>query len=117
MNQCVKRVLKFLNPEYIYIYIYIHFIGASNDLATVTMTLVPNTFLVKIELPIDNDKVQKKENYPKNVVDKQSAQKNAAVQDLIELQEFDTVYGERQAENVVGDPMLKMRNYIEITNE
>ncbi len=46
--------------------------------------------------------------YPEYVVEEETAKQNAPVRDFVELEELDAVDGERQAEDVVSNPMLDL---------
>ena len=45
--------------------------------------------------------------HPEDVVEEESAQEDAAGADFVELQELHAIHRERQAEQVVGNPVLK----------
>jgi len=61
-------------------------IGASKDLATVTMTSVPNT--------------------QKNVIEEEAAEQDAASDDVVEVKQLDSVDGEGHSQQIVGQPVL-----------
>lgn len=44
--------------------------------------------------------------HPEHVVDEQSSQQDAASADIIEVEQLDSVQGESQTEQVIGDPVL-----------
>ena len=49
------------------------------------------------------------ETYPEDVVEEEATEENATVQDLVQLQELNTVDGKSQAEDVVGNPVLERK--------
>lgn len=51
-------------------------------------------------------KTMKRWSHPEDVVDEQPPQQDAAGADVVEVQQLHAVQGERQAEQVVGYPVL-----------
>lgn len=44
--------------------------------------------------------------YPENIVDKEPPQQDAACADVVQVEQLHTVQGKRQAEQVIGYPVL-----------
>ena len=86
-------------------------------MATVTMTLVPNTWrkregerevVTTQQRTVVCPQVSsgRRETHPEDVVHKQPPQQDAASADSVQVQELHPVQGERQTKQVIGYPVL-----------
>ena len=53
--------------------------------------------------------------HPKYIIDKQSPQENAACSHSVQMEQLDSIKGECQAKNVVGNPVLKENNDLQVS--
>ena len=53
--------------------------------------------------------------HPKYIIDKQSPQENAACSHSVQMEQFDSIKRECQAKNVVGNPVLRENNELQVS--
>ncbi len=85
----------------------LHLMGASKDLATVTMTSVPNTWRWAGWEMTRGYGHPTNRSYPEYVVDEESPQQQAAHGNAVQGDELNGIHGEGQPNNIVEDPVLR----------